>query len=318
MRNIIFLLGTPRSGTTLLQRVLSSHVDIKSIAEPWVLLPLLTNFDSSKNISIYGHQTMEDAINDLRLEYPAFESDYNAHVNTFVTHLYDNMSDGEKYFLDKTPRYYLVAEKLRTIFKDGKFIYLFRNPVDVIDSTIKTFCSERIYRLPYYYFDLTEGMNLLCASLRDNSASQTIISYEDLCKAPEKGLKQVFDFLDLEYDPSIIDKFSSMEFKGGFGDPNREEHQRIDFQRSQRPLSWVRKKLYLSILSQINDDTLRCASLERDVLESDVNSRGRAGLKEQLLDLLDFVIFKIVMFVGLPAVYSAMKKKRFGKDMFLN
>jgi len=318
MKNIIFLLGTPRSGTTLLQRMLSSHPDVKSIAEPWILLPLLTSFDSLSNISTYSHQTMEAALDDLCLEYPAFESDYNSHINTFVMHLYEKMTNGEKYFLDKTPRYYLIAEKLRLVFKDAKFIYLFRSPVDVIDSTIKTFCSERLYRLPYYYFDLTEGMNLLSSSLNSSSDNQIIVLYERLCKSPESELDPIFDFLDLECDSSIFNRFSNVRFKGDFGDPNRKKHQEINFQSSQRPLSWARKRLYLNILSQINNDTLSCASLERVDLENDVNSRRRAGLIEQLVDLLDFAAFRIIMFVGLPFVYKFMRKKRFRKDMFLS
>ena len=39
MKSPIFLFSLPRSGSTLLQRVLMSHKDIASVAEPWLMLP---------------------------------------------------------------------------------------------------------------------------------------------------------------------------------------------------------------------------------------------------------------------------------------
>ena len=41
MKSPIFIFSLPRAGSTLLQRVLMGHPEIASIAEPWLLLPLM-------------------------------------------------------------------------------------------------------------------------------------------------------------------------------------------------------------------------------------------------------------------------------------
>ena len=38
----IFIFSAPRSGSTLLQRVLAAHTQVATASEPWILLPLLS------------------------------------------------------------------------------------------------------------------------------------------------------------------------------------------------------------------------------------------------------------------------------------
>ena len=45
----IFIISLPRSGSTLLQRILTSHESVASASEPWLLLPLIEMI-GSKNI----------------------------------------------------------------------------------------------------------------------------------------------------------------------------------------------------------------------------------------------------------------------------
>lgn len=42
-KNLIFIVSQPRSGSTLLQRILSAHSQICTTSEPWLALPLLWN-----------------------------------------------------------------------------------------------------------------------------------------------------------------------------------------------------------------------------------------------------------------------------------
>ena len=84
-------MGLPRSGTTLLQRVLASHSEVASIAEPWVLLPLISCFDEKISASTFGHKELKHALTDFNLEFPEFQSRYYEHVRIFITQIYENI-----------------------------------------------------------------------------------------------------------------------------------------------------------------------------------------------------------------------------------
>ena len=64
--NIIFLLSLPRSGSTLLQRLISAHEDISSTSECWFLLPLIYMKKRYGTFSEYGsfeaYKSIEDYI----------------------------------------------------------------------------------------------------------------------------------------------------------------------------------------------------------------------------------------------------------------
>ncbi len=45
--NLIFIVSQPRSGSTLLQGIISNNDYVNTTSEPWLLLPFLNLFDSS-------------------------------------------------------------------------------------------------------------------------------------------------------------------------------------------------------------------------------------------------------------------------------
>ena len=52
--NLIFLISLPRSGSTMLQRVLVGHSEIESSAEPWLMLPLVYSRRENGITAEYG------------------------------------------------------------------------------------------------------------------------------------------------------------------------------------------------------------------------------------------------------------------------
>src|SRR5215217_1222403 len=131
----IFIFSLPRTGSTLLQRVLSAHNEVSSVAEPWVLLPLLYSLRKNGAYSEYGNNLMVSAVEDFCSELPNGRDDYLFEIRECVLRLYQKVSkssDSPSYFLDKTPRYHLVADDIVQMFPDGKFILLWRHPLSVI------------------------------------------------------------------------------------------------------------------------------------------------------------------------------------------
>ncbi|MFB6286927.1 MAG: sulfotransferase, partial [Candidatus Bipolaricaulia bacterium] len=60
----LFLFSLPRSGSTLLQRVLASSSEVSTVPEPWILLPLL-GMRQEGTYAEYGHQPARRAIDEF-------------------------------------------------------------------------------------------------------------------------------------------------------------------------------------------------------------------------------------------------------------
>lgn len=196
----IFILSLLRAGSTLLQRMLMGHAAIASTSEPWVLLPMaymLPNEDG-EIVGRYDHRLAQRAIADLVACLPGKEADYWRATREFTSSIYSALSgEGGRYFLDKTPRYYLILKPIEQMFPDARFIFLFRNPLAVAASLVKSFGEGRLGSPYESHIDLTEGPVRLVAGYRGLRNRSLKISYEELIRAPEQTLDQVHDYLNL-------------------------------------------------------------------------------------------------------------------------
>lgn len=135
----IFVFSLPRSGSTLLQRILGGHPEIVTTSEPWILLPFLYVLKESGLFSEYGHSGCYKAVGDFFDGFPNGKDDYLKEVNCFTKKLYQKyINNEEKYFVDKTPRYSLIVDEIITTFPEAKVIFLWRNPLAIISSIIDT------------------------------------------------------------------------------------------------------------------------------------------------------------------------------------
>ena len=82
----------PRSGSTLLQRVLMTHDNIASTSEPWFLLPLFYLTECQGALAEYSLHTSAQAIQDLIESLPAKGDEYEWLINRFPTSVYQGLS----------------------------------------------------------------------------------------------------------------------------------------------------------------------------------------------------------------------------------
>jgi hypothetical protein len=128
-----------------------NHSEIASLAEPWVMLPLVYATRKSGIFAEYNQDWSSQAVNDFISVLPGGKATYQAELRDFVIQLYSkHCPNGESYFLDKTPRYYLIIEELAEIFPDAKFIFLFRNPVEILSSILSTWCNSSLQKVHSY------------------------------------------------------------------------------------------------------------------------------------------------------------------------
>ena len=220
MTRPIFIFSLPRAGSTLLQRILMTHEEICSVAEPWVLLPQFYALKSKGTISEYSSYTACTGITDFIENLPNKRKDYNESLRAFILELYNKQCrNNENYFLDKTPRYYLIIDDIVEVFPDAKFIFLFRNPVHVFSSLVNTWGNGRFNKLLSVYEDIYQGVSKLSLGYLKHKNKSIALKYEDIVKNPVKNIESLFEYLGLEFNRSILDQFALQDTKGSLGDP---------------------------------------------------------------------------------------------------
>lgn len=221
MTTPIFLLSLPRSGSTLLQRVLMAHNDVAGHGEPWLLLPLVYSLKKKHGIRAeYSQDASFTYVSDLCVSLDESGSDIDSLIRSFVEKIYSKLASDKKYFLDKTPRYYLILDELIDVFPEGKFIVLYRNPVSVLSSIIasKQMCGNSMKEIHKYLIDLNKGV-LALGKLPDKLLERAyILKYEDLVNDPLLFIQDICRYLEIEVEPNMVDDWKGSSYKGRAGD----------------------------------------------------------------------------------------------------
>lgn len=272
----IFIFSLPRSGSTLLQRILMSHPEIKSVSEPWVLLPLIYLNKKEGTLTEYSHIGAYRAISDFISNLPQKEKDYNHALKEFVSNLYSKQcSDNERYFLDKTPRYYLIIDEIVKIFPDAKFIFLFRNPIQILSSIIQTFSNGGFKQIHGYKIDMESGISKLSKGYSKNKENSFAVNYEKLVLQPKTIIKELCGYLDIEYNSNMLNNFSMQETKGKFGDPTgTNQYSSIEKETLNKWKSTfntrIRVKFVLNYIKNLDTETLAIQGYSKDDLVDDI------------------------------------------------
>jgi hypothetical protein len=214
----LFVMSLPRSGSTLLQRVLAAHPDIATAAEPWLLLPHGYALREQGIATEYTQPIAARAIREFLQQLPNGEDDYWAALGGFATELYAKAGGGEAaYFLDKTPRYHFVAPELFRTFPDAKYLFLWRNPLAVVSSILDTWTKGR-WNVDRWQGDL-HGIESLVAAYEAHRETSLAVNYETLVSDPDRTWPAIFEYLELPFDPSILTSFADVQLEGRMGDP---------------------------------------------------------------------------------------------------
>jgi hypothetical protein len=216
----VFIFSLPRSGSTLLQKMLATHDQIAAVAEPWLLLPLAAMVET-KNLSVYANfsnQMAQIAISQFIEKLPEKEASFNQAVHDFVQRLYSMLSAPQvTHFVDKTPRYYLIIDFIAHVFPEAKFIFLFRNPLDVLSSIIDTWGAGKLH-IARYMLDLYRGPFCLQEGYQRYKERSFGLNYDDLVQDPETSLRAICDLLGLEFSESMMSDWTTIQLPGSMGD----------------------------------------------------------------------------------------------------
>lgn len=218
---MIFLLSLPRSGSTLLQRILMGHPDIATCGEPWLALPLALMDKKDEAYSTYGHFSLSNSIRNLHEQMEGGRDGFLAEAGRFVKAVYGHVNQANApYFLDKTPRYYKVVPELERMFPDAKFIFLTRSPLSVFGS-ILNYVEGKVYRLPTWRQDIVEGVPALSRAIKEAQGNSFVVSYEELVRNPGRAVGEILSFLELPASLGLLEGLSERTIN--LGDPHGEK-----------------------------------------------------------------------------------------------
>jgi Sulfotransferase family len=198
--SLAILLGVPRSGTTLLSHLLDRHPQIASPPEPWLLLA------TEAVGEVHPLHPADSSI--LRQAYADFVSglDVGAAKAAFATTLYRDFlrREGKSIFVDKTPRYHFIADRIAQQLPESLFIYLKRDPFSVVASLKTTWNFDLLGALAVpdneFLFDLALGYRWLRQFAEDNPSRVLTCSYDHLVGNADDALHSILSFLGADQD----------------------------------------------------------------------------------------------------------------------
>jgi Sulfotransferase family len=214
----IFLLSSPRSGSTVVQRVLAAHDDVTTTSEPWLLLPLLLPLAEDRPGAGPREELVREALHDFVGELPDGDADYRAGVREMASRLYAaaaGRDDG--YFLDKTPLYHLIVDEIAATFPDAPLIFLWRSPLAVIASSVELWDRGR-WEVNRYVMALFQSVRDLVPAYLRHRERAIAVRYEDLLAGPEPWAR-LMEGLGLAFDPVQLTRFGEVSLNGSKGDP---------------------------------------------------------------------------------------------------
>jgi len=218
--NLLFLISQPRAGSTLTQRILGNHPDIYTVSEPWLMLHPLYALRTEGYQAEYWQSLAQMALNDFLQNLPDREEVYFEGLRQMYTYLYSKAlaSSGKRYFLDKTPRYYLIIPELYRTFPNAKFIILLRNPLAVLYSSIGCGTKEDWISLDGIKNDLIQAPTLLLEGIKLLGHRCLVLHYEQLLSHSESEMRKICDWLDIGFLPAMIEYRLDKSTQWRFGD----------------------------------------------------------------------------------------------------
>lgn len=287
--NLIFLISQPRAGSTLLQLMLSGHPEIATTSEPWIALHPIYALRTSGIDTTYDSKLARLALSDFLKQSGVDECFYKKQVASFLLSFYKQAAESQKkkFFLDKTPHYCQIITELIEIFPKAKFIIIFRNPLAVLNSILKTWVKDDILLLGSYDNHLMLAPQKMVECAREHPDKCLKVKYEELVTKPEPVLRDICRFLAISYSDNMIDYGKRRNPEWKFGDTvgvhkaNRPTVESLD--KWKKGFASPQERLFaLSYLKSLGPELIKAMGYNFKEIESSIKA-PELNLQDQLL-----------------------------------
>lgn len=196
----IFVVGMPRTGTTLVERIISSHSKILSAGEPRTLGLTLKRLSGSGTKQIIDADTVEKG---LKISPALLASTY---IDTLK-----QLAIQAPFIVDKTPLNFLYIGFIHRALPNAKIICVRRNPLDTCLSNFRHLFSPEsapYYRYSYnlletgHYYLLFDEMMAHWERVLPERVLQ--VNYEDVVSDQEEQSRRLIDYCGLDWEPACL------------------------------------------------------------------------------------------------------------------
>lgn len=197
----IFVLAPVRSGSTLLRLLLDGHSELHAPHELHI-----RRLEVRWSTKLAGNAMKELGLKRKDLEHLLWDR---------VMHR-ELVRSGKSYIVEKTPANVFAWRRIASCWPDARFIFLLRHPVSIVqswhDADPKRRSLEEATREVLDYVTALEEAR--------NSLDGHTVRYEDLTKDPATTLQGICDFLDIGWEPTMLEygDRSAGKLRRGLGD----------------------------------------------------------------------------------------------------
>ncbi len=205
----IFVVGMPRSGTTLVEQILASHTSVFGAGElnelAQVAQPLLTAMLRSSQ-SMSGRQA-EDPESFLRRKAEAAGKQYLQRIQSL------NSDDEITWIVDKHPLNFRFIGMIKAMLPRAKIVHVRRHPLDTcLSCFFQNFTQGQDYSfdlvtLGHFYRDYRK---LMTHWANEPETDFYTLEYEELLSAPEATISALLRYCELPFEPACL-KFYETE-----------------------------------------------------------------------------------------------------------
>ena len=196
----IFIVGMPRSGTTLIEQILASHSKIFGGGE---LLFFINIFNKTLN-----SENPESFLQNLKYltEKKFFD------VGKLYIEEIEKISKENKYLTNKLPLNFINIGLIKLSLPNAKIIHCERNPLDTCFSCYKTnftignHFSYSLEELGSFYMLYKEQMTYYKKKFNQQIMN---VKYEDVVADTKKETKKILDYLDLNFEENCLEFYKN-------------------------------------------------------------------------------------------------------------
>ena len=217
LQNPIFLVGFPRSGTTLLDTILRSHDTIEVIEEE----PILGDFIN------YLTEIINGDLNYLKeIDQQVLKKTRDVYFSNMDKYIKDK--NPNKIYIDKMPLNIIHVGEIVRIFPKAKFIVSLRHPIDSVLSCFMQ--SFKMNNAMANFLNLDDASNLYSKVMslwiqytKIPSIKYHYVKYEDVVTNFEPTIKNVLDFLEVPWSDKVFKFYKTAEKRNLISTPSYDQ-----------------------------------------------------------------------------------------------
>lgn len=219
----LFVIGAPRSGTTLLTLLLNSHENILQTNEAGIILlasRILEQVKQTRSEAKHAAYSIKYT-DEVHASFNKYTKDIVDDVFQQCFHRYKKMNT--KYFGDKHPHHDRCINFLSKLYPDARFIYLTRFPLDVIHSMATHSIRFDFKKATEIWKEITDNYEVFLAK---NNHRNITLRYEALTENPQQAISSLMDTLELPIDKAYENKVKNIMGRDAYGkNKSTEKHQ---------------------------------------------------------------------------------------------